>query len=508
MLLNGGQVLTERAKISPRLEAWIDADSGERLSFAEANARANQVAHLLLGRGLAPGHRVGVLMGNTPLHAAAYFACAKAGFVFVALNWRLTVAELAYQLADSGASAVLYGADLAALADPLREQLPQLRWIDLGSRETHAAMAQAPTHEPPIGASLEDPLFMMYTSGTTGRPKGAVMSHRANIAWLYSMLATSDLRYADRQVTVVPLFHVAGLSLVMASATRGMTTVLMHQFDPGQMWDLVEREKITALAVVPAILNFMYVHPRRLTTDTSLLRWIACGAAPVPVSLIQAYAAMGIEVRQIYGLTETHSGICVINAEDARHKVGSTGLPYFGIDVRVVDKAGADVPPGTPGEVITRGPHLFSGYWNQPEATREAIRDGWFYTGDIAEVDADGFIYIKDRSKDMIISGGENVYPAEVEDALLAHAGVRDVGVIGQPSARWGECVCAVVVRDPAWTGSDAELVAALQQHVQDRLARYKQPRCYEFIDVLPRNPSGKILKRVLREQFPGPAPE
>jgi acyl-CoA synthetase (AMP-forming)/AMP-acid ligase II len=210
----------------------------------------------------------------------------------------------------------------------------------------------------------------------------------------------------------------------------------------------------------------------------------------------------------VYGLTETHGGICLITPEYARHKVGSTGLPYFGIEVRVVDKAGADVPPGIPGEVITRGPHLISGYWNRPEATKEAIRDGWFYTGDIAEVDADGFIYIKDRSKDMIISGGENVYPAEVEEALHAHPAVRDVGVIGQPSAKWGESACAVVVKDPSWTGSDAELVAALQQHVQERLARYKQPRRYEFIDVLPRNPSGKILKRVLREQFPGPAPE
>jgi acyl-CoA synthetase (AMP-forming)/AMP-acid ligase II len=508
MLLNGGQVLTERAKISARLEAWIDSDTGERLSFAEANACTNQLAHVLLARGLVPGDRVGVLMGNTPLHASAYFACAKAGFVFVALNWRLTVAELAYQLADSGASAVLHGTDLAPLVEPLREQFPQTRWIDLESREAHAAMASAPTREPPIGASLEDPLYMMYTSGTTGRPKGAVMSHRANIAWLNCMLATSDVRLGDRQITVAPLFHIAGLGMLMAAAARGMTTMLVRQFEPGLMWDLIEREKITCLLGVPAILNFMYAHPKRQTADTSTLRWIVCGAAPVPVSLIQGYATMGIEVHQVYGLTETHGGICLITPEYARHKVGSTGLPYFGIEVRVVDKAGADVPPGIPGEVITRGPHLITGYWNLPEATREAIRDGWFYTGDIAEVDADGFIYIKDRSKDMIISGGENVYPAEVEEVLHAHPAVRDVGVIGQPSPKWGESACAVIVKDPAWTGSDTELVAALQQHVQERLARYKQPKCYEFIDALPRNPSGKILKRVLREQFPGPAPE
>jgi acyl-CoA synthetase (AMP-forming)/AMP-acid ligase II len=508
MLLNGGQVLTERAKISGRLEAWIDADTGERLSFAEANARTNQLAHVLLSRGLAPGDRVGVLMGNTPLHAAAYFACAKVGCIFVALNWRLTVAELAYQLADSGASAVLYGAELAQLVEPLGEQFPRIRWIDLDSRELHLALASASAHEPPIGASLDDPLYMMYTSGTTGRPKGAVMSHRANIAWLNCMLATSDVRLGDRQITVAPLFHIAGLGMLMAAAARGMTTVLVRQFEPGLMWDLIGREKVTCLLGVPAILNFMYAHPKRQTADTSTLRWIVCGAAPVPVSLIQGYAAMGIEVHQVYGLTETHGGICLITPEYARHKVGSTGLPYFGIEVRVVDKAGADVPPGIPGEVITRGPHLISGYWNQPEATKEAIRDGWFYTGDIAEVDADGFIYIKDRSKDMIISGGENVYPAEVEEVLHGHPAVRDVGVIGQPSAKWGESACAVIVKDPAWTGSDEELAAALREYVQERLARYKQPKSYQFIDLLPRNPSGKILKRVLREQFPGPAPE
>jgi acyl-CoA synthetase (AMP-forming)/AMP-acid ligase II len=508
MLLNGGQVLTERAKISSRMEAWIDFDTGERVTFQEGNLRTNQLAHVLLARGLAPGDRVGVLMGNTPLHAMSYFACAKAGFVFVALNWRLTVPELSYQLMDSGASAVLYGADLEPLVAPLREQFPRIRWIDIDAAETTAAIAAASAHEPPIGATLEDPLFMMYTSGTTGRPKGALMSHRANIAWLNSMLATSDVRLGDRQITVAPLFHIAGLGMTMAAAARGMSTVFVRQFEPGLMWDVIEKERITGLFSVPAMLNFMYAHPRRQTADVSLLRFIVCGAAPVPVALIEAYAGMGVEIHQVYGATETHGGICLITPEYARHKVGSTGLPYFGIEVRVVDKAGNDVEPGMPGEVITRGPHLISGYWNLPEATKDAIRDGWFHTGDVAEVDAEGFIYIKDRSKDMIISGGENVYPAEVEEVLFAHPGVREVGVIGQPSAKWGESACAVIVRNPDWTGGPEQLVAELRVFVRDRLARYKQPKSYVFIDLLPRNPSGKILKRMLREQFPGPAPE
>jgi acyl-CoA synthetase (AMP-forming)/AMP-acid ligase II len=223
----------------------------------------------------------------------------------------------------------------------------------------------------------------------------------------------------------------------------------------------------------------MYQHPKRATAARPRLRWVICGAAPVPVTLIEAYLQMGIEVLQVYGLTETHGGICLMSPEHARAKVGSTGMPYFGIDVRVVDKAGNPVPPGIPGEVVTRGPHLISSYWNRPEATQETIREGWFHTGDIAEVDADGFIYIKDRSKDMVISGGENVYPAEVEDVLSSHAGVREVGVIGQPSAKWGESVCAVVVRGDGWKGDDELLVQELRALAQSRLARFFDPAQY-----------------------------
>jgi acyl-CoA synthetase (AMP-forming)/AMP-acid ligase II len=274
------------------------------------------------------------------------------------------------------------------------------------------------------------------------------------------------------------------------------------------MWDLIDAEKITGFFAVPAMLAFMYQHPKRTTAIRPALRWVLCGAAPVPVTLLEAYLDLGVEILQVYGLTETHGGICLMSPEHARSKVGSTGMPYFGIDVRVVDKAGNPVPPGLPGEVVTRGPHLISGYWNRPEATAESIREGWFHTGDIAEVDDEGFIYIKDRSKDMVISGGENVYPAEVEDVLSRHPGVREVGVIGQPCSRWGESVCAVVVRGDGWKGDDALLVDELRTLAQSRLARFKQPKAYVFMAALPRNPSGKILKRMLREQFPGPAPE
>ncbi len=508
MLINAGQTLTERAKISGRMEAIVDVATGARYDFRQLNERSNQVANALLGLGLAPGERVACLMSNQPRYAEAYFGCAKAGYVFVALNWRLSVPELSYQLLDSDAAAVLYGADQLPLVEPLRAQFPQVRWLAADHGEFDAVVAAASTAEPPIGATGEDPLYMMYTSGTTGRPKGALLSHRANIAYLASMLVTSDLAVDERQIVVAPMFHIAGLGMTMVAIYRGMTTVIVKNFDPGLMWDVVDQERITGFLGVPSMLAIMYQHPKRATALRDRLRWVLCGAAPVPVSLIEAWHAMGVQVRQVYGATETHGGICLLNAEHAATKIGSTGLPYYGIDVRVVDLDGNPVPPGLPGEVITRGPHLFTGYWNRPDATADAVRDGWFHTGDIAEVDEDGFVYIKDRSKDMIISGGENVYPAEIENVLSAHPGVAEVGVIGQPSAKWGETACAIVVRGSGWTGDDEHLLAELRALAQSRLARFKQPKTYVFVDTLPRNPSGKILKRVLRESYPGPAPE
>jgi len=508
MFLNAGQTLTERAKISGRMEAMFDVATGARLTYRQLNDRSNQLAHALLGIGCRPGERVACLMSNQPRYAEAYFGCAKAGFVFVALNWRLTVPELSYQLLDSGASAVVYGSDQLALVEPLRAEFPNLRWIATDAGEFSDGLAGASTAEPPIGATGEDPLFMMYTSGTTGRPKGALMSHRANLSWLASMLATSDLRMDERQIIVAPMFHIAGLGMTMVAVYRGMASVVVKAFDPAQMWNLIESERITGFFAVPSMLAFMYQHPTRATAVHKHLRWVICGAAPVPVSLIAAYDAMGVQILQVYGATETHGGICLLAAEDAARKIGSTGRPYYGIDVQVVDLEGNPVPPGVPGEVVTRGQHLISGYWNQPEATRSAIRDGWFHTGDIAEVDDEGFIYIKDRSKDMIISGGENVYPAEIENVLSSHPGVSEVGVIGQPSSKWGESACAVVVRGDGWPGDDALLEQELRALAQSRLAKFKQPRAYVFIAALPRNPSGKILKRVLREQFPGPALE
>lgn len=507
-LSNAGQLLTERAKVSPQLEALVDLGTGCRLTFRTMNEGANQISHALAASGLKPGDRLAVLMGNCGLYVQAFYGAAKAGLVFVALNWRLTVPELSYQLADCGARAVIYTRDQLALVEPLMALFPDVRWLAIDDGAFAIAIAEAAQDEPTLGAGGQDPLFIMYTSGTTGKPKGAVLCHEGSIEWSHRALATADSRYGERGLIVAPLFHIGGLGMAITYVHRGITSVIAQAFDPKLAWGWIEAERITNTFMVPAMLNFMIQHPARLSHDYSTLRSILCGAAPVPVSMIEAYAALGIDIHQVYGATETHGGICLLGPEYARSKAGSTGLPYFGMDVRVVDGAGRDVPPGVPGEVITRGPHVLKEYWNKPEETAAALRDGWFYLGDIAEVDAEGFIYIKDRSKDMIISGGENIYPAEIEDVILQHPAVREVAVIGQPSARWGESPAAILVRkDEAGLGLDA-LVASIQAHCATRLARYKQPRSFAVVDSIPRNPSGKILKRLLREQFPGPAPE
>ncbi|MGI9246716.1 MAG: AMP-binding protein, partial [Steroidobacteraceae bacterium] len=258
MLVNAGQTLTERAKISAGMEAIVDGSTGARYDFREYNARSNQLAHALLALGLATGDRVACLMANQPRYAEAYFACAKAGYVFVALNWRLTTAELSYQLLDAGVAAVVHGADQLPLVDSLRAQFPNVGWLDAEHGDFDAAIRAAAATEPPIGASGEDPLLMMYTSGTTGRPKGALMSHRASLANLASMLATSDLNSNERQIVVAPMFHIGGLGMTMIAVYRGMTSVLLKAFEPALMWQTIERERITGFFGVPARLASMH----------------------------------------------------------------------------------------------------------------------------------------------------------------------------------------------------------------------------------------------------------
>ncbi|MCB1644821.1 MAG: long-chain-fatty-acid--CoA ligase [Pseudomonadales bacterium] len=513
MKTNIGQFLARRAFLNPDRAAYVDGLSGERLSFATLNSRCNRIANSLIQRGVKPGDRVGLLMKNGVEFIESFFAIAKIGGVIVPLNWRLVADELEFILKDSGTRTLLFGAPFLDLATELYQRGDKteiLDWIQVaeGQGETHFSAdyhqlqdAAADT-EPAVGASDEAMLYIMYTSGTTGLPKGVVHTHNTALWALMTISASIDSRDGDVYLAALPLFHVGALTPVTLNVYSGTTSVVMPDFDPLLAWQLIEREKITTGLLVPAMLNFMLQVPGHDKMDYSSLRWVQSGASPLPVNLIQAYADIGIPVHQIYGLTETCGPACVISAENALKKLGSTGQSFFHTDVRIVDPEGNVCAPGEQGEVEVRGLHIMKEYWNRPDATAETLVDGWLRTGDVASMDEAGFVYIQDRIKDMIISGGENVYPAEVENVILGHPQVVEVAVIGQPSERWGESPFAVVVRS-----DDSLTEAEVLQFCDGKLARFKMPKGAVFVDQIPRNPSGKVLKRILREQFPGPAP-
>jgi acyl-CoA synthetase (AMP-forming)/AMP-acid ligase II len=298
------------------------------------------------------------------------------------------------------------------------------------------------------------------------------------------------------------MFHVGALTPLAVNVYRGATSVVMRAFDPNLAWQLIERERISTGLMVPAMLNFMLQVGGQDRVDISGVRWIMTGAAPVPVALTRKYADLGIGVLQVYGLTESCGPACVMDSEHALERPESTGKAFFHTEVRVVDPAGEPCPPGVAGEVVVRGRHVMREYWNRPDATAECLKNGWLHTGDVAVMDEQGFVAIQDRIKDMIISGGENVYPAEIEGVLIGHPQIVEAAVIGLPSEKWGESPLALVVRK-----DDALTVAEVMDYCRGRLAGYKRPQIVEFVEDIPRNPSGKILKRVLRERFPGPAP-
>ncbi|MBT6275002.1 MAG: long-chain-fatty-acid--CoA ligase [Chromatiales bacterium] len=513
---NIGGYLTKRAFLNPNLEAIYDYATQRRFNFAELNERANRVANVALDAGVKKGDRVALLLMNSVEFVESFFGLAKIGAVVVPLNWRLVPDELAYIVKDAGATVMVYGSEFADSVADLHERGEAAtdihHWYEVGvggDCQSFAAhyetdMAKARADEVVIAAGDDDLVFIMYTSGTTGLPKGAMHSH-ATMTWaLVTIGATADARFKDRYAIALPLFHVGALTPVIGNIYLGCTTVLMRQFDPRLMWKIIEQESISTTLAVPAMLNFMLQVPELQTADYSSLRWIMSGATPVPVTLIERYAELGIEIHQVYGLTECGGPACLISPDEALAHIGSTGKSFFHTDVRVVSPHGENVAPGEPGEVIIRAQHNMLGYWNQPEATKEAFKDGWLLTGDVALIDEDGFITIHDRIKDMVISGGENIYPAELEDVILSHPEVREVAVIGQPSERWGESPFAVIVRAPDATLDTSQLLA----YCATRLASFKLPQGAAFVDEIPRNPTGKALKRLLRETFPGPAPQ
>lgn len=477
-----------------------------RITYGELNERVNSIANAFIDKGIKKGDRVAILLYNCNEFVELLFAAAKIGAISVPINYYLSIPEVKYILNDSGSGTLVFGKEFSELVNSLRQGTEVKDYIYLGKDLPSWAINMKefydnyPTTEPQMSweVTFDDILVLIYTSGTTGRPKGAILTH-GNIFWAtINHILVNEYQGSDVMLLAVALFF-AG-SLIPNAFTflhLGATLVLEKEFNPERALRVIEKEKCTQIMGVPTIWKFISDLPEFETANLDSLKGGLTGGAPVPVPLLEKYQKKGIRFSQGYGLTEGGGTNLTLRPEDAFRKVGSTGHPHMYEEVRLVNEKGEDVPIGEVGEVIIKGSGVSSGYWNDPEITANTIKDGWFHTGDIAKMDEEGYYYIVERKKDMIISGGINVYPAEIEDVIYGNPKVAEVGVIGVPDEKWTEVPKAIVVFKPGQEMTEEELI----DFCNGKLAEYKIPKSVVFVDGLPRSGSGKVLKRVLREQ-------
>ena len=481
-----GRWLGDRARTTPDRVAIRFLD--QELTYAALDRRAWRLAAGLAARGLGRGDRLATLTATSPDHVATFFACARLGVTLQPISWRLAPPEVAYQLADAEPSLLLVSTDHEALAHAAGADV-EIANIGDPTLEADAVVEDV--------AEDDDPLLLVYTSGTTGKPKGALLTH-ANCFWTnLSFDRTTALRDDDVVLQVLPQFHVGGWNVQPLLAWwKGATVVLEPAFDAARALQLIEEQRVTTMMGVPATYLFLAQEPRFGDADLSSLRLAVVGGAPMPESLLETWHERGVAVVQGYGLTEAAPNVLCLPPEDARRKLGFAGKPYPHLDVALRDReSGVHVEGAGVGELVVRGPNVFAGYWRNPEATEAAFADGWLLTGDVAERDEEGFYRIAGRFKDMVISGGENVYPAEIEDVLAEHPDVLEAAVVGVPDDRWGEACAAFVVLRAGAAVTDNELL----EHCRARLARFKVPRTLACLDALPRSSMGKVLKDDLR---------
>ncbi|MFE9812772.1 long-chain fatty acid--CoA ligase [Streptomyces sp. NPDC005548] len=480
-----------RARKTPHRTALVHG--ADRITYAALHERTNRLAQALRAAGIRRGDRVAYLGPNHPSFLETLFATGLLGAVFVPLNTRLAAPEIAYQLLDSGARALLYAPGYS----PLVPQDPSLIAVEVGVNYEEL-LARATTGLLDEVVTPDDLCLIMYTSGTTGRPKGVMLTH-ANLTWnAFNVLVDHDLVADERALVSAPLFHTAGLNmLTLPVLLKGGTCVLTGAFDPAATLELIAEHRITFMFGVPTMYDLIARQPGWDAADLSSLRLLTCGGAPVPTPLIRTYQSRGLTFLQGYGMTEAAPGTLFLDAEHATSKVGSAGVPHFFSDVRVIGPDERPMAPGALGEVAVCGPHVAAGYWGLPEESAAAFRNGWFHSGDAARVDEDGYVTIADRIKDMYISGGENVSPAEVELALLTHPDVAECAVISVPDEKWGEVGRAVFVAREGSEPDPQEVLASLA----GVLARYKIPKSALRVKQLPRTASGKLLKHKVRAQ-------
>jgi fatty-acyl-CoA synthase len=498
-----GRWITKYSDRFPQKTALIYKDT--RLSYSELNKRVNRLSQAFLHLGVRKGDRVLALLFNTNELIETMFACAKIGAIFVPINTRLSVDEVEYIVRDASGHVFVYDERLEKIAEGIRNRVDHVQhYIRVGKDGQETAFSYEklqscfPAEEPAFEIKLEDVHMIMYTSGTTGKPKGAMITH-GNTQWnAINCINFLTIEEKDITYTVAPLFHIGGMNIFTTPTLyKGGTVVLDDKFDPKTTLETIEKEKVTTLFLVPAMWLAIMQYPNFEDDNIRSLRLSVSGGAPCPLTVIEFFQEKGISFYGGFGLTETSPFVSLLDDRNSIRKKGSVGKTPIHTEIRIVDPMDRDVPIGEVGELLVKGPNVFAGYWNKPEATKEAIKNDWFYTGDLAKMDEEGFLYIVDRKKDMIISGGENIYPVEVEQVIFRMPNVKEVAVVGVADEKWGESVKAYIVLSDVTKKITLEDV---QRFCDGKLARYKIPKYIEIIDQLPRNATGKVLKTTLRQ--------
>lgn len=496
-----GSWLQRRVQKSGTEPAVIFHD--EVTTYAQLAERSTRLSNVLHEWGVTKGSRVAYLGENHPSFLECFFAATQLGAIMVPLNTRLAPAELGYLLQDSGAKVLLVSAALHETALSACEHTAVEHVVRVGA-ELDALIAEGDPTYIDHDVQYRDPAVIMYTSGTTGHPKGAVLTHQNYIWNSYNVLVDYDLVSTDISLMISPLFHAAALGMgALPALLKGATIVLESGFEPGNVLELIEKHRATTISGVPTTYQMLCEHPNWATADISSLRMLTCGGSPVPMRVLEAYESRGLAFTGGYGMTETSPGATSLQPSQSRPKQGSAGLPHFFTDVRIADVQGNRLPVGEVGEIQISGPNVIAEYWNLPEATSDAFAEGvWFKSGDMGYLDADGFLFVTDRLKDMIISGGENIYPAEIEQHIMELDEVSAAAVIGIPDEKWGERPLALITLRAGATVQPEDV----REHLLTKLARYKVPKNYLIIEEMPRTASGKIRKTDLRQRYGEPA--
>ena len=506
--MNAADLLTKRANLTPDREALYDVTSDVRYTYAQLNQRANRAANFLVDKyGIQKGDRVSILAHNSIVYVDLLFGLGKIGGIFAPLNWRLTARELSYIVNDCRPKVLIVGPEFVSVFEQMRgdiqiEHIVSLEGAELSGAKAYEDLLMASSVLEPSRPIIddEDAYCVLYTSGTTGRPKGAILPHRQILWNAINTVISWGLSEQDVSPILTPMFHSGGLFVFLVPLFyAGGRIVIARSFDPEASLRLIEQERCTVILGVPTLFQIWMNSPAFAQADFRHVHFFISGGAPCPPSLIEAWnQSKRVIVRQGYGLTEVGVNCFSMTDEDALRKKGSVGKPIFHSEMRLVDVDGSDVPVGETGELLIKGPHVCTGYWNNPQATAESLKDGWFHTGDMARMDEEGYFYIAGRFKDMIISGGENIYAAEVEAVFREHPCVADAALIGQPDEKWGEVGLMIVARKPGQAVSEEELL----QFCSGRLAKYKIPKRIEFVEALPYSPYGKVMKEELREKW------